>query len=194
MNSHELTLSFAGAGDAVELCEVTFKPCGANRVFHSVRGKSCGAFRGAGSFQWTSAVQGLCVLLLRAKAAAKGSSVEPRLVGEKGSMASSLDYAVSKAPMWISEMFGVQSSGDLVVRRLVLISNSNRKRPGPVVVGLNERFFSPAMIQVRVDGQEVTSLAGLHDLLEKIESGRDCDAAEVHPFVKPQQPQFKMAS
>lgn len=193
-NAHGVSLNFARQGDLVELCDVTYKPCGADTILRSVRGKSCGAFRGAGTFQWTSAVQGLSVLMLRALAASKGSNVEPHLIGAKGSLASSLDYAISKGPLWIGEMFGVQESGNLVIRRLVLISNSNRKRPGPVVISVNERSLAASMIRVTIDDEEISSLEDIEALLRVIEQGTQQTAPQIHPFTRHVHPELKMAS
>ena len=130
----------------------------------SIRGKTCGAYRGAGSFQWTTAVRALCVLLLRSAANPEGA----QLAGGSGSLAASLDYAISKQPTWIAEMFGVDSFGVCTIRRMVLRTNSERKRPGPVTLSLNSAYLAPTAIEVVLDGKVVTSLDALYSLSEQL--------------------------
>lgn len=119
----------------------------------SIRGKTCGAYRGAGSFQWTTAVRALCVLLLRSAATPQGA----QLAGMGSSLAASLDYAISKQPTWIAEMFGVDSFGVCTIRRIILRTNSERKRPGPVTLSLNTTYLPADQIEVVVDGKVVTA-------------------------------------
>ena len=130
----------------------------------SIRGKTCGAYRGAGSFQWTTAVRALCVLLLRSASTEGGA----QLAGGSGSLAASLDYAISKQPTWIAEMFGVDSLGVCNIRRMVLRTNSERKRPGPVTLSLNSAYLSTSAIEVVLDGRIVNSSEMLCLLTEQL--------------------------
>jgi hypothetical protein len=77
---------------------------------------------------------------------------EPFIKGGGGSLAASLDYAISKQPMWLTEMFGCDQSGISLIRRMVLRTNPERKRPGPTVLSVNERFMPLASISIMIDG------------------------------------------
>jgi hypothetical protein len=77
---------------------------------------------------------------------------EPVIKGCGGSLAASLDYAISKQPMWLTEMFGCDQSGISLIRRMILRTNPERKRPGPTVLSLNERFMPVAAISIFSDG------------------------------------------
>jgi hypothetical protein len=118
---------------------------------YCVRGKSAGAYRGAGSFQWTSAVKALCIMFL--------SSVEDpdgvHLSGSAGSLAASLDYAITKQPIWLTDMFGTDSDGVCTIRRFVFRTNSERKRPGPVSLRVNSSYLPVGSIEIVADGMVV---------------------------------------
>jgi hypothetical protein len=134
--------------EAGQLTEVAFCDGISGDVRRSIRGKSGGAYRSAGSFQWTSAVRGLALLAVRAVSVLE----EPFIKGCGGSLAASLDYAISKQPMWLTEMFGCDQSGISLIRRMVLRTNPERKRPGPTVLSVNERFMPVASISIMIDG------------------------------------------
>jgi hypothetical protein len=134
--------------EAGQLTEVAFCDGISGDVRRSIRGKSGGAYRSAGSFQWTSAVRGLALLAVRAVSVLE----EPFIKGCGGSLAASLDYAISKQPMWLTEMFGCDQSGISLIRRMVLRTNPERKRPGPTVLSINERFMPSGSISIIVDG------------------------------------------
>ena len=134
--------------EAGQLTEVAFCDGISGEVRRSVRGKSGGAYRCAGSFQWTSAVKGLALLAARAVCGVE----EPVIKGCSGSLAASLDYAISKQPMWLTEMFGCDQSGISLIRRMILRTNPERKRPGPTVLSFNERFMPVAAISIFADG------------------------------------------
>jgi hypothetical protein len=131
-----------------ELTEVRFQESIRSDPRQTVRGKTSGAMRCVGSFQWTSAVKALSVLIV--KAAMRPESAV--LQGCSGSLAASLDYALSKQPAWLSEMFGCDANGISFARRLVLRTNPERKRPGPVVLAVNDMYLSAASIEVHADG------------------------------------------
>lgn len=138
--------------EAGQLTEVSFCDGVSGDVRRSIRGKSGGAYRSAGSFQWTSAVRGLALLAVRAISEFE----EPYIKGGGGSLAASLDYAISKQPMWLTEMFGCDQSGISLIRRMVLRTNPERKRPGPTVLAINERFMPRTAISVVVDGAKAS--------------------------------------
>jgi hypothetical protein len=134
--------------EAGQLTEVQFCDGVSGEVRRSIRGKSGGAYRSAGSFQWTSAVKGFALLAVRALSGLE----DPVIKGCGGSLAASLDYAISKQPMWLTEMFGCDQCGISLIRRMVLRTNPERKRPGPTVLSLNERFMPVAALSVFADG------------------------------------------
>lgn len=150
----QLKLFFNGG----QLSQIEFHNGAPGDVRVCVRGKCAGAYARAGSFQWTSAVRGLSLLLVRACDA----SQSPTLHGDAGSLAASLDYAISKEPMWLTDMFGYDSDGVCTARRIVLRTNTERKRPGPTVVSLNHRYLRSDCISIFTDGRRCSR----EDLLE----------------------------
>src|SRR5262249_44176847 len=99
-----------------------------------------GVDRKIGNFVWSSAVPALTVLTLRTAAYkfSANSDLEsarfPVLEGAENSLASSLDFALSKQPNWILDMFGQTYSGASTLRKLLRRQNSERKRSGPVQI------------------------------------------------------------
>jgi hypothetical protein len=183
MTQRSFELHFAGNAD-VQLVEARFidRVSGATRV--TVRGKTAGAFRDAGTFQWTSAVRGLCILLGKSKMVhlvGDGHSTA-NISGLQGSLAASLDYAITKQPIWIREMFGSDMQGNTLAQRLISRTNPNRKRPGPVVLALNERAVSLADIVIFWNGKSVEAVETMKSLLLNL---GDVDQAELsHPAHK----------
>jgi hypothetical protein len=159
-----LTLNF----ELGELTEVQFQDSVHGNLRRSVRGKTGGPFRTAGSFQWTSAVKALALLLIKTKAV----PMEALLRGDANSLAASLDYAISKQPVWLTDMFGCDQQGISFARRLILRTNPERKRPGPVTLGINQMYVAADSITVYVNGKlcEGESLAPLCRELEGLES------------------------
>jgi len=138
-----------------------------------VRGKTTGAHQGsAHSFQWTKAVRALSLLFASTaysfQAEGKGRNFTTLLTGYQGSLAASLDYALSKQPHWLCDMFGVTKDGDSVARRLILRSNPECKRPGPVSVSLNNRFICPSQIVICDDLGELFDVEQLRILVKQL--------------------------
>jgi hypothetical protein len=177
MTQRSFELQFAGGAD-VQLLEARLVDRGSGTTRITVRGKTAGAFRNAGTFQWTSAVRGLCILLAKAK------MIELRgcernaahIMGFQGSLAASLDYAITKQPVWIRDMFGTDANGNTLAQRLISRTNPNRKRPGPVILGLNERAVSPLDIAIVWNGRSVETVEALKTLLLNL---GDTEQAEV---------------
>ena len=114
----------------------------------SVRGKTTGAYVASGSFQWTKATQALCALFLKYKLGQTDrGGASPYIQGHKDSLASSLQYALSKKPIWLREMFGSTKSGMLRSDLLFLTSNPSRAN-GPVVVAINSKLLGTEHITV----------------------------------------------
>lgn len=148
-----------------ELIEVQYRDNANTGIRVSVRGKTSGPLREAGSFQWTAAVKGLALLIVRTCACQEGTL----LMGEKDSLASSLDYAISKQPIWLTEMFGCDAQGSSLAKRMILRTNPERKRPGPVILGVNQLFLRPSEIAIYSHGK-LCGEEQLRTLLHQLES------------------------
>jgi len=135
-----------------QLIETLFRENPTSPERRSIRGKSGGAYRQAGSFQWSSAVRALALLAVKALSTPE----HPFIQGEGGSLAASLDYALSKQPEWLTDLFGCDREGISYARRCILRTNPERKRPGPVVLAFNLVYLPISAIQVYVSGQLAT--------------------------------------
>jgi hypothetical protein len=145
----------------------------------TVRGKTSGAYTNAGSFHFSSAVRALCLLCLKTVIMEKSRSYElPVLIGERGSLAASLDYALAKQPMWIQEMFGSDVNGAALAPRLFRRTNSHRKRPGPVVIKVNERALPPQNIHIHWNGRKIDDIVALETLLSLLVASEDTEEPE----------------
>lgn len=115
-----LILEFAHHNGDIQL-ERTHFFLSAKKEFITVRGKTSGAYMCAGSFQWTPAVKAVCVLFLQvlARSLSELTYTEALISGMRGSLASSLDYAIDKEPQWLCDMFGLDSAGKSNLRRLL---------------------------------------------------------------------------
>jgi len=141
------------------------------RRIHAVRGKTSGAFAGQGSFHWSVAVRALSVLAIQTSMTVLGHPSDPILVGDRGSHAASLDYAISKETHWLLDMFGV-SDGELPnFRRVFKRTNSGRKRSGPVAVSFSKSFLQTGAILIRLNSRELVTIAEHQALLEKVAAG-----------------------
>ena len=148
--------------------------------------RGCQGPAGIGTFQWTRAVRAMSQLLVKqaltgCRRGRGGESPMPALLsGYAGSLAASLDYALSKQPQWLHDMFGTTSRGDSVARLIFRRMNPERKRPGPVQVFVGNAEFR---VEVAVDNAR----AGEAGLLEKIASaldGADLDGQEAGQHFK----------
>lgn len=137
----------------IELNETSFTLYAGSKPQHAIRGRTSGAYTGYGTFQWSQAVRALSALFLKyAAAGLRGDSSEGKLAGAHGSLAASLDYAIDKGPLWLADMFGVDSQGRLLARRAFLRTNPGRKRTGPVVIAVNGNFVAAQSIQIILEG------------------------------------------
>jgi hypothetical protein len=166
----KIKLSFS-TGNSIELIRVDCLN-GSNAPRISVRGKTYGAHQGAGTFQWSPAVRATACIFLKAKLWSELPPGEPMLSGESGSLAVSLDYAIAKQPGWLLDMFGVMANGRTNARRLFNITNSHRKRSGPVSLSLNPHACPPHYLEIYLDGTSVNSSSVLRGMLTAIESHR----------------------
>lgn len=164
----KIKLTFC-SGNSVELFRVDCSP-GQAAPLTSVRGRTSGAYRGVGTFNWSSAVRAMACLFLKAKLIDEGGRMEPLLIGGAGSLAVSLDYALTKRPNWLVDMFGESESGRILARRLFRVTNSHRKRSGPVAISLNSHVCPQDCVEIVLDGRSVTSAEILGTMLEQIEA------------------------
>ena len=162
-----LKLHFVGDEDPA-LFQTEFV-CGAIRSY-AVRGKTSGAFAGQGSFHWSIAVRALSLLAIKTFMAGKGHDCDPILVGDKGSFAASLDYAISKETHWLIDVFGISDGLVPNFRKVFKRTNSGRKRSGPVAVSFAKPFAQPGAINIRLNSHDVTSLSDLNLLLDRLSS------------------------
>ncbi len=171
-------LHFVGASTA-ELFQ-TKLDAGVNcPVRTTVRGKTSGAYTNSGSFHFSSAVRALCVLCLKTVIVDRCASEEPPiLLGEKGSLAASLDYALTKQPIWMQEMFGCDAAGNALGHRLFHRTNSHRKRPGPVAIKVNERALPPENIHIYWNAKRVYEVSVLKALLAHVEGSEEPEASK----------------
>lgn len=169
MQECSVTLYFEGTAQ-VELVRTQVDLVGAQQPQVCVRGKTSGAYTRCGCFQWTSGVRGVCVAFLRFVLSERDTSVDYFLSGGKASLAASLDYALSKGPTWLADMFGLGRNGTLFARRFFRISNPNRKRPGPVVISVNSAVVNSYHIRFFWEGKPVQEIAALKTLLTAIEA------------------------
>ena len=132
-----------------EITGVVFQDGQASQPRTCVRGKTSGPCRSAGTFQWTSAVKALSLLAVKTRL----NPQDALLRGEAHSLAASLDYAISKQPMWLNEMFGWDQKGISFCRRLILRTNPERMRPGPVTLGINQIYMTADAITIISDGK-----------------------------------------
>lgn len=146
----------------------------------TVRGRVAPSFMKLGTFSWSPAVRAMTLLVL--KFAAKDGDQLPRnfadcasISGMTGSLAASLDYALDKAPSWLVDMFGSDSRGVPIARRLFCRLNPGRKRSGPVVVCVNANLIRPKDVCIFLDEKVVASRGSiLSNMIEKLET---CESA-----------------
>jgi hypothetical protein len=134
-----------------------------------VRGKTGGAFTGRGSFHWSSAVRGMCLLAIKTCMASHGYDEDPVIFGEQGSLAASLDYALSKETVWLVEIFGTNDEESPNFRRLFKRTNSGRKRLGPVAVSLSKSLQEKGAIEVILNGSALTAEEEFRGLLSTLQ-------------------------
>lgn len=184
----ELSLWFA-SGPQIELIRTNFRSPMLPEPVTAVRGKTSGAYSTEVTFQWTSAVQSLSTLLLKATARQKlrMNMKTPLLEGGKGSMASSLDASLYKQTSWL-DMFGSNIRGDSLSKRVFLRTNPGRRRFGPVLISLNERLLPPNAIKVHVDSRLVTDGRVLQQYANSIEDHWHSSRGMTNPLVGPQRP------
>jgi hypothetical protein len=162
----ELVLSFAKSQGTLQLERTVYVDSSGLEVV-TVRGKTSGAYRNAGAFQWTPGVKALAVSFLRALAnhLKKVRTYLPLLEGERGSLAASLNYALYKQPAWLFDMFGMDDLGNARLRSLLFHSNLGT---GKIAISLNEDLLPAGSIRVYVGAVEIRDADELGQLAREI--------------------------
>jgi hypothetical protein len=125
-----------------------------------------------GTFRWNQSVRGICVLALRYFLYGDSDNVADRSIsGGAGSLAASLDYSIAKNTGWLAEIFGSDTNGTLVIRKLITRQNPERKRPGPVVVAFTKKIIDMSFYLNGEQLVEKQSLERLLAMLERSDSG-----------------------
>jgi hypothetical protein len=172
MNHAELLprISLKLHGSSPELYQTIFRRDN-GEVLNCIRGKAAGAISATGTFQWTSAVKALTLVLCKVAAQKFDgeASCPVSISGKQGSLASSLDYALSKQPLWLIEMFGVDGTSNSYLRRILQRTNAERKFPGPVVVSVNPRNINCNSIECWWNNSKIESKEEMHRLINLIE-------------------------
>ncbi len=170
--------------DSGELTEVFFQENATSTPRRSIRGKTGGAYRQAGSFQWTSAVRALSLLAVKSVVTPNDAQIQ----GEGGSLAASLDYALSKQPEWLTDLFGCDHLGITLARRLILRTNPERKRPGPVVLALNVVYLPVTAIEIFINGRVASPIELIN--LQNALMGHEAHSSSLAPLSVPQEALF----
>ena len=139
-----------------------------------VRGKCPLTLREATSLPWTAGVKGFIRLCV--KTAVRGAHPDSLecdfeshgIVGQRGSLARSLDSAISKKPAWFGDLFGYDASGAANIARFFWRMNPEAKRPGPVGVAINTKMLPPTAIKVFVDSVLVEESQALAEILDAL--------------------------
>lgn len=175
----QLTLWFTSEG-RVELTKTAFRSPLIDATVVAVRGKTSGAFNTHATFQWTSAVQALSTLMLKAVLRERLSlpKDEPLLEGGKGTMAASLDASIYKQNAWL-DLFGANIRGDSLSRRILARSNPGRRRCGPVMISLNEKLLPASAVVIMLDNQRIDDEVSISRCLGAIEKQWQAPAVQL---------------
>lgn len=171
---NRMSLKFLRNDSSAELFESEFSSSLVGRTLRCARGRYAFTECLEGTFLWTSAVQSMSAVAIKSKIAGLTRTTPqawPQAAGlcsDATSWALSLDFALSKKPRWLLDMFGVDQTGAPIIKRLFIRMNPEKKRPGPVWVSINPAFLDPSNIAIFLDGVEVTTLSELNTLLRLI--------------------------
>jgi tetratricopeptide (TPR) repeat protein len=133
------------------------------------------ANRSPNTFRWTRALQAMIVVLLRWAAWGRQKSslheTVPSVEGHRGSMAASIDAALSKnVSSWIDSLFGSTDEDRPVLE--LLIDRSNREFKNhpdqPVVLSLNTHQLSPQNIHLFFNEKKLKTPSEMLALAEQL--------------------------
>ena len=125
-----------------------------------------------GSFSWSSAVKAMCLLFAQHRLSSAGSEHTANQIlvfGARGSLASSLDAAIAKQPAWLLDVFGVDSQGNTLLRRLVTRENPEMKRPGPVTVLLKSNVLPLITVTLYINERELKDVEDIKRLILQLQ-------------------------
>lgn len=171
---NRMSLKFLSNDSCAELFESEFSCSLVGRNLRCVRGRQAFTDSVEGTFVWSSAVQSMSAVVIKSKIAEltrTSPQAWPQAAGlcsDSTSWALSLDFALFKKPRWLLDMFGVDSLGTPIIKRLFIRMNPEKKRPGPSWVSINPAFLDPRNIAIFLDGIEVTTAPELTALLKLI--------------------------
>jgi hypothetical protein len=165
-----IKLTFVSDGTTLTLSKTRFRHPLLKQELVTVRGSTAPGT--AGNFRWSSGVRGLALLLVKhaiaAECGTKGAAAghpSAGIEGDEGSLAASLDYAISKQPRWLDEMFGTTPQGVPISKLLFRRINPDRKRPGPVTVFIPNSDFG---VFIEVNGKSARGDRELFDLERRL--------------------------
>ena len=168
---HTLTLWFLKTS-SVELVRTRFLSTLCESVLECSRGKSYQSLGMTGSFGWSAAVRGLCLLFIQSAINRVAGSNIPwgtLVQGLRGSPSAALDAALSKQPVWVQDMFGVDSTGLSNLRRILVRNNPELKRPGPVILGLHRNWAESLQVRIFLNDREITDRIELETLVSSLQ-------------------------
>ena len=186
---------FFNGGDNPQLQQTRFNHSLLDEERVAYRGKTNGAYQTQNTFLWSIGVQALSILFIltcaRQKEERSDLSEGARAIfsdgifgngisGDGATPAASLDYALSRQPNWLIDMFGSDSQGVCLARRIILRSNPERKRPGPVTLCVNLKALPVENIEIYIDGAIVTDTSILEELAARIESPGVVRPSRIH--------------
>jgi diguanylate cyclase (GGDEF)-like protein len=167
MPAPQLTLTFS-VGSEVALWRTEFShPSYAPQVRRSERGREEGPREGGLSFPWSAAVKALAAYVLRYAAWGRRQRQGdcPILEGGRGTAAATLNYALSKKPDWLCDMFGADNLGSAFLPDLLKRRNPDLKREGvPVELWLDPRSLPPEQVEIVVAERRVEDAAEMEEL------------------------------
>jgi len=164
-----IRLFFVSESNTFSLLETAFA--------HPLLGSERATLRGAeplpsvGTFRWSLGVIAMSILLVKHSIhqmdlRPAGSTTQlPTIEGGPHSLAASFDYALSKMPLWLQDMFGFTAKGQPIPHLIFRRINPNRKRPGPVVIFVSNTNIK---VEVMINGQATTSRGELVGLLDAL--------------------------
>lgn len=154
-----------------------------------MRGKNINSSSHYGNFQWSEAVKALAILCL---ATACKQSAE--LSGYKGSLACSLDYAISKPPQWMQDLFGFDTQKNLIAKRIFLRINSEGKLQGPTTISISSAQLSEKDIEIFLGEKKLLKheIEFLKERLELSLGGNAKNIRQEKPFYDLLLPIFKL--
>lgn len=167
-----MILSFVTCHNSLTLNRASFRHPLLQEERVTIRGAS--APHAFGNFRWSSGVRAVALLLVKQAVVldrrrnGNDAPFDPAAIeGHEHSVAASLDYALSKQPLWLQDMFGVSAQGVQISRLLFRRVNPDRKRPGPVIIFISNKDFD---VVIEVDGRKVHDSIELQQLQERLEA------------------------